>query len=345
MHLRFKSANFSSCIYNGFVNIGRLNHITINYKGKGNKMNIPLFIFHVGYIDYLRLALTTAKKYNSDVLLIGDESNKRAWKPHLMKDELNSPVYQDFLKVYTKMSSYNSEYDLLIFECFFCLREWMNQNNIDKAWMLDSDVISFSNFYDKYSRYLHNQDIVASLSIPQHQDNYRWAAFGHNSYWTLEGITSFTDFCIETYSKNLSLLQEKYEWHIKNNILGGVCEMTLLYLWAKGKTDVFNTAKVYDGMTIDNWITSSENFELNEYSVTIGGIKHITFKDGMPYSFNKKLGKDVALLSLHCQGSAKKYMRFLANDRLKDFYQLAPVWELVRPQRVRNKIKKLIKKV
>ncbi|MEQ9371197.1 MAG: hypothetical protein RIG63_19545 [Coleofasciculus chthonoplastes F3-SA18-01] len=307
-------------------------------------MSTPIVIFHVGYIDYLELALTTAKKYNNDVLLIGDESNKMVWNFHLIKDELTSTAYQDFLKVYTQMSSYNAEYDLLIFERFFCLREWMKRNNIHEAWMLDSDVISFSNFTKKCSKFIQNS--MAAISIPQHQEkDYRWAAFGHNSYWTLAGITSFTDFCIETYSKKISLLQEKYEWHVKNNVLGGVCEMTLLYLWAKGKTDVFNTAQVYDGMTIDNWITSSENFDLNEYPVTIGGIKHITFKDGIPYSFNKKLGKNVAFLSLHCQGSAKKYMRFFANDSLMDFYQLAPVWELMRPQRVRNKIKKLIKKL
>lgn len=307
-------------------------------------MNIPVIIFHVGYKNYLKLALKTAKKYNNDVLLIGDESNKMAWDFHLMKDELTSPVYQDFLKVYTQMSSYNAEYDLLIFERFFALREWMKSNHTKEAWMLDSDVISFGNCSEKYSKYLQNS--IAALSIPQHQEkDYTWAAFGHNSYWTLEGITSFTDFCIETYSTNLSVLQEKYEWHIKNNIPGGVCEMTLLYLWAKERTDVLNTAHVYNGITIDNWITSSGNFDLNEYPVTLGGIKHIRFKEGVPYSFNQKLGKDVAFLSLHFQGSAKKYMNFFANERLKKFYQLAPVWELVRPQKVRDKIKKLAKNI
>jgi len=305
-------------------------------------MNIPVLIFHVGYIDYLELALKTAYKYNKNVLLVGDSSNKKVWKYHLMQNQLMSPAYKLFLNRYTKMSSYNADYDILVFQRFFCLREWMERNNIKEAWVLDSDVITFSDFSENYSQYL--QGSLAAISIPKNQEkDYRWAAYGHNSYWTIEGITSFTDFCIETYSKKLSVLQEKYKWHIKNHILGGVCEMTLLYLWAKGKTDVFNTAKVYDGMTIDNWITSSENFELNEYPVTIGGIKQITFKDGMPYSFNKKLGKDVAFLALHCQGSAKKYMKFFANERLINFYQLAPVWELMRPQRVRNKIKKIIK--
>ncbi|MEQ9358331.1 hypothetical protein [Coleofasciculus chthonoplastes] len=307
-------------------------------------MSIPIVIFHVGYRDYLELALTTAKKYNKDVLLIGDESNQSSWDFHLMKDQLMSSLYQDFLKKYTKMSSFDSEYDLLIFERFFCLREWMKNNQINEAWLLDSDVISFNNFAEKYSIYLKNS--IAALSIPYTQKDYRWSASGHTSYWTFEGITSFTDFCLETYSKNSRLLQEKYNWHIKNNIPGGVCEMTLLYLWAKERTDVFNTAQVYDEMTLDHSISISENFSLNEYSVTIGGIKHIKFKEGFPYCFNKKIGKDIAFLSLHCQGSSKKYMYFFANDRLQDFYQLAIIRHLVRlvrPQRVRNKIKKLLK--
>jgi hypothetical protein len=303
-------------------------------------MSIPIVIFHVGYRDYLYLALTAAKKYNNDVLLIGDQSNQRVWDSHLMKDELTSSVYKDFQNFYTKMSTYKAEYDLWIFERFFCLREWMKNNNINEAWMLDSDVISFGNFSKKYSKYLQNS--IAAISIPQRQTDYRWAAFGHNSYWTIEGITSFTDFCIETYSKNLSVLKEKYAWHVKNNIPGGVCEMTLLYLWAKGKTDVFNTAHVYDGMTVDNCITLSENFDDNEYPVTSGGIKHIKFKEDVPYSFNKKIGKDIAFLSLHCQGLSKKYMYFFAKDRLRNFYQLAPILHLVRPQRVGNKINKLI---
>jgi len=299
-------------------------------------MDIPIVIFHIGYTDYLKFALNTAKKFNEEVILIGDQSNKKIWNNHYNALDLSSKIYDNFLNLYKSMSSYKQDYEIFIFQRFFCLREWMKQNQVYHAFVLDSDVITFANFSKLlYIPYLQNYE--AALSIPKIQEeNYRWAAYGHNSYWTYEGIESFTDFCIETYGNNLDLLKKKYEWHLENKALGGICEMTLLYLWSKDKKSVFNTAQVYDGMTIDNHITSSENFEPNEYLVNYWGIKSIKFKNGMPYGFNKILGENVRFLALHCQGSAKKYMEFFANERLRSLYQLAPIWHLT------NKVKKRI---
>ncbi|MEQ9671210.1 hypothetical protein [Coleofasciculus sp. G2-EDA-02] len=309
-------------------------------------MSIPIVIFHVGYRDYLELALKAAKKYNNDVVLIGDEANEKIWCDHFNVKDFNIFYEKSFPNIYNHLSDNSVEFEMLCFQRFFVIQEWMKKNEIHKIFMLDSDVLLFSELSKSiYSRFLQQQDCIAALSIPKVQEPYKWAVFCHTSYWTYDGIKSFTDFCISTYKSNLELLQKKYEWHLSNQIVGGICDMTLLYLWSKEQKKIFNLAKVYENTTIDTLITSSANWDVDEYDLNFLGIKHIKFQNGIPYSFNNKLGKDVAFLSIHCQGSAKKYMRFFANDHLRNFYQLAPFWHLVRPQRVRNKVKKMLNKI
>jgi hypothetical protein len=132
--------------------------------------------------------------------------------------------------------------------------------------LLDGDIVTFADYSEQvYSNF--SNDYIAALMTTKNQDNSRWVSSPHFSYWTLEALEDFTNFCIEAYSnKNiLDKLEEKYQGHIENNKPGGICDMTLLYLWSKDNPKVANPTRVMNNMTLDININSSTNYLEDEY--------------------------------------------------------------------------------
>jgi len=117
------------------------------------------------------------------------------------------------------------------------------------------------------------------------------------------------------YSHHKERLKEKHRYHLANSIKGGVCDMTLLYLWSKGKENVFNTCKANDGEAFDHCIGQSSNYYDNEYKYnSILHVKKVKFLNGVPYCFTEK-GDKVRMLVLHCQGSTKTVMNDLTDGK------------------------------
>jgi hypothetical protein len=156
----------------------------------------------------------------------------------------------------------------------------------------------------------------------QNPDNFFWTTSLHFSYWTLDALTDFTSFCIEAYRdpKIRSKLEAKYRWHVENRQPGGVCEMTLLYLWCeRNENRIWNLAKVWNGTVVDFGITSEINYLEHEYEMQ-RGFKKFVFKDDVPYGFHRTLGKEIRFLCVHCQGLSKRLMRFLYRRGWRRFY-------------------------
>jgi len=296
-----------------------------------NKLEIPVIISHFNQQpNYLKFALKSAANYNKTVVLIGDESNKNFWRNHWNVTPVVSDKYQDFQKCYVQMSYYSKEYENSFWKRMFMLEEWMKKNDIKQAFLLDSDVMTFSNYSIQLAPILFD-NYIASLMTCENQDNFRWASSCHFSYWTLEGLENFTSFCIEAYHNKTirEQLESKWKWHNDHNKLGGVSEMTLLYLWSKDNPRVSNSSKVASDMTIDHSINTSTNYLEDEYQMQLG-VKKIIFKNGIPYGFNKVLNKEIRFLCIHCQGTAKILMRFFYDENLRPFYLVAKFVEIIK---------------
>lgn len=285
---------------------------------------IPVVIAHLySCPGYLIHALECAAGFNDKVVLIGDSSNQKLWGNHWNADTIKSPKYQQFMEHFFKMSDYPETFETSFWRRMFLLEDWMKLHHVEKAILLDSDVASFINYTSGIYPLL-PENCLAALMIPQ-QDFASigiWAASTHCSYWTLEGISSFTDFCIDSYANRnnvMEQLQSKHQWHLENQAPGGVCEMTLLYLWSLNNNRVYNLTEVFHDMVADWGVNSPSNYYKNEYRATFG-IKHLVFKDGIPYGYNKLLKKQVKFLCVNCQGRSKIAMRYLASKRLKSFY-------------------------
>ena len=160
------------------------------------------------------------------------------------------------------------------------------------------------------------------MSLPKHQPEYRWSASAHTSYMTVQGLEELWDFMKAQYTEKdgRKRLRRKNAYHIKNKQPGGICDMTLLYLYAQ-ENDATCLTSCYEGTTFDHNINTSENQEREEYEMTekdIGlgrkiKVKNFRMVDEMPVVKNIITGEDVVFNSLHFQsaGGAKELIRKL----------------------------------
>ena len=286
-------------------------------------MEIPVITTYFGGSPrYLIYALKSAARTNSEVVLIGDETNKNLWKNHWDTTQVKSEKWQNFMKCYVQMSDYTKKYEIGFWKRIFFLEKWMNKKDVKKVFMIESDVVSFINYSRKIYPSLPD-DCISALMIPKRQDISVWAASTHFSYWTINGLEDFTNFCIDAYNnKNIKeKLAAKYQWHIKNKMPGGITEMTLLYLWSEKNPKVFNLCRVINDMTIDLAIVTSENYFQDEYQMK-QGLKRFIFKNGVPVGYNKILKKEIQFGCIHCQGWAKSIMGFFYSKIARRFYSL-----------------------
>ena len=305
---------------------------------------IPVIFTHFNQQpSYLKFALEFAASFNDKVILIGDESNKFFWKNHWNTTPIESDNYQHFQENYVHMSTNSQQFEIFCFKRFFYLEKWMKVNDVKQAFLLDSDIMTFSNYTTELSPIL-EEDYIASLMTGGNQDNFYWVSSPHFSYWTLDALKDFTSFCMMAYSdKDIrDKLEKKFQWHVDNNKPGGICDMTLLYLWSKGNPKVATLTKVMNNRTLDHNINVSTNFFDNEYKMQFG-FKKIIFKNGIPYGFNRFSNQEIRFLCIHCQGSSKGLMRFFYHENLRIFYPLGKLLALGKLLKItKRKVKFLI---
>ena len=115
------------------------------------------------------------------------------------------------------------------------------------------------------------------------------------------------NFMFECYrdEKRRSRLEEKLKWHIENKNPGGVCDMTIFYLYSV-ENIVFPLNKQINGAVFEQNINDSENFIRNEYKME-DGRKMLHFEDGNFFGTTSN-NERVRFRTLHCQGNAKGIM-------------------------------------
>jgi len=190
----------------------------------------------------------------------------------------------------------------------------MEQHEVDHIFYCDSDVMLYCDVTEVLESYGKHD---AAFQIPKYQPPYRWSASGHVSSWSYEGLSSFCNFVVEMYSdeKKLSLLKNKWELHQRTGTPGGVCDMSLLYLWSLNH-EVINNAKVIDGATFDHNINVAENYWRDEYEMVKGSSEMRKRMDWQPedqtgtlHGWNIVSRDWIEFNALHFQGGAKGLMR------------------------------------
>jgi hypothetical protein len=281
-------------------------------------MGIPLVIAHFGGCpQHLKFSLKSAAQFNPNVVLIGDASNGHLWANHWNSDQGGMGKFRRFMNSYVKMSDYPDSYEAAFWKRPFVVEAWMKSEGVKELFLIDSDVLSFADYSKEVAPLLPNNCRATLI-----QKIGQRSASLHFSYWTRGALEDFTDFCFKAYEdrKIRSELEAKYRWHIDNRSPGGVCEMTLLYLWAETNSSaVVNLAKVVNNTVADEAISSPTNYFDDEYEMR-GGFKRLVFRKGVPYGFNKILKQEIRFWCLHCQGDSKRLMQSLQWGRMRNYF-------------------------
>lgn len=266
--------------------------------------------------EYLRFCIDQACKYNEKVVLIGDEANREWSRDWHHVNEFKNERLEKFCKVFKNWSSYPDSWALSIYKRFFLFEEYLKRNGFDECVVLDSDILVYIDFA-KYEPFL-NCD--AAMEIPKAQDmealkipnEFRWAANVGLSYFKLSALTNFLDYCTDIFENHTDVLLPKWEAHQKYGIPGGICEMTLFYLWQKQwpQDRILNLLiPDKDGFVFSGPISGEENYLRGECRVSrLTTIKKIVFKNGIPCYVNKKDDSLLPTYSLHFIGGDKIYM-------------------------------------
>lgn len=269
-------------------------------------MNLPVFFIHTGFKKHIYYAVKQADKYNREVILIGDPTNKNVTNRWYNINEYIDERLNIFEKVYKHMSNNNYNFEFFCFKRYFILYDFVKKYEIKQFMMLDSDLMSYIDFstidFDKYD--------VGYYMVNQSDINYNWAISPHCSYWTSEALNDFIDFIITVYKDEINKLEEKWDYHKKNNLSGGICDMTLLYLWNEKKrwnaynTGFVNSLKgVFDSF-ISSGIINDQKYIMNP----LFNIKRIHFIHNIPY-FCNEMEKKVQAYTIHAQGRRKMFIR------------------------------------
>ncbi len=264
-----------------------------------------LVFIHKGCPNYLAPIIQNTAKYCKDFVLLGDNSNRNLYKKWYNMDDYVDNRYEEFKTKYIHMSSNDYEFELVCFKRYFCVYDYARKHNINELWMLDSDLI----IYEDISELDMNKYDVAYFKWSGTDLEYNWTISPHCSYWTLDAMDDFIEFLMEAYTHQINILREKWCFHKKNNINGGICDMTLLYLWDRQKRwRVFNTGTItYDNTVFDSYVNSEL---LANESVVMNvklGLKRISFIEKKPL-FQLQDGTLIKAKTIHAQGPRKMYI-------------------------------------
>ncbi len=259
---------------------------------------IPVVYIHFGnHPEYLIKSVEQALVYNKEVILISDKEWKKEGVKNISPAKYNEGI-DAFLKVYQHKSTNAMKFELMCINRWFVLRNVMNALDIPVCYYSDSDGMLYDNMEAVYKNY---SEYEASYTYTEMQDNYRWSASACCSFWKRETLNKFCDFIMELYTpEKINVLEEKWKYHQINNIGGGVCDMTLLYLFSK-QIKFYPLSKVMNDFCFDQNMRVSENYFPDEYEMqqrVKPARKKVKWKNNQPYGFNKVLNKEIRFVTL-----------------------------------------------
>ena len=115
------------------------------------------------------------------------------------------------------------------FERVFIMQEFMLKEGYKQIFHLDSDNVLLKNINDfRYNN-------ATAYCIPSIQDNYRMDSSIHCGLLDTKFFLEFEKLYSGLYinKKQFHLIEKKISYHKKNNIRGGITDMTLYYLLQK----------------------------------------------------------------------------------------------------------------
>lgn len=289
--------------------------------------NIPLIVIHKGKQDYLKACVSSIEKYH-DIYLLGNQDNKTFTKNWIEFDSLKNNYFDMFDDVYQHMSTNSPAFEKICFHRYLAMYEFAKLSNFDEFIHCDSDIVLLADcqpIFKKLSSY------GAAFFIPKNQENLRMTASPHFSYWKIDVLKDFIEFFIRAYQMDSSELHRKHKYHQNNNVPGGICDMTLLYLFSQGRNDIYNLLDD-DCYYLNFNVSTVEHNGLDREDI-IFNHKYNVSKDTLYYNDKGNLKK---VLFLHMQGRAKKFIDYAKDKKYKKLFFCISLLNVIR--KIKNKL-------
>ncbi len=272
-------------------------------------MALPVLIAHTGYSPYLEFTLRQAveRAGREGVVFLGDRSNDRF--PFIHHVDGDAPVFQkaaaEIGAVYRHMSTNTSAFELAAIQRWFRLHALMEREGLDRALVLDSDVLLYASPAD-LEAWVGAAEI--GLATPDAQPAFGWESSGHSAVWSAERLGACCAYAVRAYTEpaERERLEAKWQHHLATGDPGGICDMTLFYLFAERQPpgSVLNVTEARDGAVFDHNAAMTLGTASGEYPLGTDGLKPVAWRDGQPY-VSRATGEAVRFLTLHLQGPSK----------------------------------------
>jgi hypothetical protein len=282
-----------------------------------------VFVVHHGKQKYLKYCIQISEKYGNETYLIGNERSYASKPENFFSDDMEMPMFNEFNQKYVHMSPSPENFEIQCFKRYFQLLYVTENLKKNSFWLIDSDVLLIDNL-QKFESQLLKKFFDNAVWTPT-QSEYVWLSSAGLSFWTLDSLRSFVNFMIFTYRDNQAKLKEKWFNHLNTKTTGGICDMTLLYLWsAERQTRTYNLDNSYldYGVIDDNNICIDKNVKIKNNTeqpifqmVPLANIKKVFFLKNKYYISEKSNSQLYPIRSLHFQGNSKVYMRYYATER------------------------------
>lgn len=279
--------------------------------------NIPIIFFHLGYADYIQIALRQAIATNpdSEIVLFGNEASPVVdGVRRVITSDYETRQSVKFRQNYRHMSYQQEILERLCFERWLWIAEFFRREGLAKAFVMDTDVMIYTDL-SKLSR-MFTPAVKCGLAqtgddIPDNATGYKPVS-GHSSYWTARAIFELETLLLELYvNPELRKLPEtRWAEYSQTHIYGGITDMDAIGLFKRGlRADEFiNTNELPGcGGVFDLSLCLSDGAVENQYQMH-GLIKRLEWRDGLPYGIECKSGSTVRFYTLHCQGCYKSFM-------------------------------------
>lgn len=261
-----------------------------------------LVFIHRGNDDYLKYTLKQAAYFNknSNITCLSDTLYENVYPKEVKFQSLNQyfGAALEFEKIYEHLSRNSYQFELFCFQRWFILKEYMEKNNINEVFYIDSDVMLFGSL-DSID--LHDADYGTCIRSP------------HFSFWTLDTLKEFCDFIKDLYN-NTSKLKEDFYKNMGIVSISDVYAITEFSLVSRKK--LLDFSKFEDNI-IEHNINGSKQFE-KVYSVSSSSEykKKIYLINKKLYLKNLNKDKFCEIYALHFQGQSKTFIKFFMQENI-----------------------------
>ncbi|MDD5200099.1 MAG: hypothetical protein PHC88_09880 [Terrimicrobiaceae bacterium] len=241
---------------------------------------------------YLYYTVKQARYFNptARIVLITDAPQKKL-RPYAEIHDISE--YWEGASVMEEIYEHNSpftrEYEIINFQRWFVVRDFLRRNKVDRAIYVDSDLLVCDDLFRDFDRMGE-----ASLGIVGVQGPF--TTFIPNA----DVISSFCDFITHLYRNEKASLTEQYrEWQ-KVTTDVSVTDMHALHTFiSRMGLKTLDLSVFHDESVYDTAVQDSDGLKLRN------GAKDIQWIDGRPSVQRIDSSEMIRLKTIHCQGAAK----------------------------------------